>query len=144
MPRVKFGSAEQQARNAEPIPSGTYTCQIAKVEEAQTRHGDPMWKLRLSVVEGSQKGRPVFDNLPFSSAATERVKLFCEALGLPTDEDFDLTPEQVDGRLLRVVVGVEAVKGNGGRSQQRNTVPFKGYLPVQTPDEAPTKPDLPF
>ena len=65
-----------------PIPEGKYVCKMAEIEEASTKNGDEMWKLRLEVVEGAHAGRYLFDNLVFSAAAMKRVKLICSRLGI--------------------------------------------------------------
>ena len=143
MPRVSFGSA-QRNENFKLIPEGVYLCRISRVKETRTSDGDAMWKLRLTVEEGRNSGRCLFDDLVFGSAATSRLRQFCSALRLPTDADFDLSPQRVKGRALQVVVAVENYQDNEGMTHTRNTVAFEGYLPVPKPAEVPSDADLPF
>ena len=126
MPKINFNDT----RNAGPAPDGEYTCKIDHIERASTKRGDEMWKLRLVVQEGGFAGHVVFDNLPFTADAMPRVKALCEGLGLDTEGEVDLTPEMIEGRVLRVHVLVEEYQG-----VEKNKVAFLGYAPVDGESE---------
>lgn len=126
MPKIDFNTIED-AEDFSPIPEGKYACRMAEIEEASTKHGDEMWKLRLEVVEGPHAGRYLFDNLVFSQAAMKRVKLICSRLGIDVSGEVDLTPAMLKGRPCRVAVETEEYEDHEGRRRKRNVVPFAGY-----------------
>ena len=126
MPKIDFNTIED-AKDFSPLPEGKYSCKLAEIEEASTKNGDEMWKLRLEVVEGAHAGRYVFDNLVFSAAAMKRVKLICSRLGIDVSGEVNLTPAMLKGRPCRVTVATEEYEDNEGRRRKRNVVPFAGY-----------------
>lgn len=126
MPKIDFNTIED-AEDFSPLPEGKYACRVAEVEEARTKGGDEMWKLRLEVVEGAHAGRIIFDNLVFSAAAMKRVKLICSRLGLDVSGEVDLTPDMIKGRPCRITVETEEYEDHEGRRRKRNVVPFAGY-----------------
>lgn len=126
MPKIDFNHVDD-VQDFSPLPEGKYLCRIAEVEEASTQHGDEMWKLRLVVESGPYRGRYIFDNLVFSSAALKRVKLICGRLGLDVSGELELTPSLIKGRGCYVTVGTEEYEDHGGITKKRNVVPFAGY-----------------
>jgi Protein of unknown function (DUF669) len=145
MPQLIFDN-ESAPKTREPIAPGRYLCTIRFVEVTQTRKGDTMWKLRLGVEEGDHAGRSVYDNLVFSAAALPRLKGFCEAVGLPTSGNVDLTPELVRGRSCIVEIVTEEYRDKQGQMRVGNAIAYQGYWPVPRPAEGPTSDDhdLPF
>jgi hypothetical protein len=127
MPRVDF-RAVKEARVRAPLPPGKYGCRVLDVDERTTSNGDPMWRLRLEVLVGEHRGRFVFDNLVFSARALDRLRCFCQSIGLDTSGELDLTPQMIQGKVCRVEVRVEP--GNDGQASVRNKVPFRGYEPL--------------
>ncbi len=117
-----------------PLPEGTYRCRLDNVEEASTKHGDEMWRLRFSVVDGDQSGRRVFDNMVFSDAAVKRAKLICSRLGVDVSGEVDLTPGMIIGRECAVSVEIEEYEDGEGKTKRRNVVPYAGYEAADTED----------
>ena len=126
MPRIDFSNVDD-AQDYSPLPAGRYLVTLTEVEEAKTKYGDEMWKLRFVVDEGQYKGRYIFDNLVFSDAALKRVKLICSRLGLDVSGELDLTPGLITGRRCYVSVEIEEYTDQDGDSRSRNVVPFAGY-----------------
>ena len=137
MPRINFKNVDD-VKDFGPLPEGTYLCRLAEVEEAETRYGDPMWKLRLEVAAGPYLGRYIFENMPLSNAGLPRVKLICHCLGIDTSGEVDLTPAMLKGRTCQVAVEIEEYEDEKGRTKRRNVVPFNGYERTHDADaEAP-------
>ena len=144
MPKFNFDDIEDIEQFA-PLPVGRYLCHVVEVEEARTKYGDEMWKLRLVVEAGPQRGRYIFDNLVFSDAAMKRVKLVCSRLGLDVAGEIDLEPSAIQGRRCYVTVGIEEYQDQEGTSRRRNVVPFAGYDSAEVQGEAVEDDDpLPF
>lgn len=121
-----------------PLPEGTYRCRLDNVEEASTKNGDEMWRLRFSVVEGDHTGRRIFDNMVFSDAAVKRAKLICSHLGVDVSGEVALTPDMIIGRECEISVQVEEYQDVEGKVKSRNVVPYAGYDAVDTTDSAPS------
>ena len=132
MPKIDFKNIED-AQDYEPIPEGDYTCSIANVEEASTKNGDEMWKLKLEVIEGDHEGRFLFDNLVFSDAAMKRVKFVCSRLGVDVSGEMNLTPDVLLERVCKVTTTVQEYEDEKGVRKYRNAVPFTGYEKVDLP-----------
>lgn len=129
MPRIDFSTVED-AKAFTPLPEGQYVAEVSSVEETTTNRGEPMWKLRLKVLEGPHAGRFLFDNLVFSPKALKRVKFVCARLGLDTTGEVDLTPRLLRGRTARVTVTIEDYIDDEGKARSRNSIPFAGYESV--------------
>jgi len=126
MPKIDFDKVEE-ADDFSPLPNGQYVCVLSNVEEASTKHGDEMWKLRFIVDDGPYVGRLIFDNMIFSDAALKRVKLICSRLGLDVTGCIDLTPSSITNRTCVLTVETEEYEDNTGKIKKRNVVPFAGY-----------------
>jgi hypothetical protein len=114
----------------EPVPEGTYTCRVAKVEEKQTRHGHDMWTLRLEIEDGEFAGRSIFDRMVFSKAALPRAKMIFNCLGIDTRGSRAVTPDTIIGRRCRVEAVIKSYADDDGVERFTNKVPFEGYAPV--------------
>jgi hypothetical protein len=130
MPKVDFSKVDD-VQDFSPLPDGKYLCQVSEIEEATTQYDDEMWKLKHEVIEGEHKGRFIFDNLVFSSAALKRAKLICSRLGLDVSGEVELTPSMLKGRKCYVSVLTEEYEDSEGKIKKRNVVPFAGYEKVK-------------
>ena len=126
MPRIDFSNVDD-VQDYSPLPAGRYLVTLTEVEEATTKYGDEMWKLRFVVDEGQCKGRYIFDNLVLSKAAQKRVKFICSRLGFDVSGVLDLTPDLIKGSRCFVSVEVEEYTDQEGETRNRNRVPFAGY-----------------
>lgn len=147
--RVKW--PDEEAQDYGPVPEGTYLCRVEKSEAATTRNGDDMWKLTMEVAEGRYKGRQIWDNVVFSEGAMPRAKLMCRCLGLDTEGETDIFPEDLKNRTAYVTVTVEDYVNRDGQNRQRNSVTYGGYMsadnapPPQTnSSETNVDDDIPF
>lgn len=126
MPKIDFNDIPEND-DFNPIPEGKYLCRLEAIEEKSTKKGDEMWSLRLEVQDGEYNGRVIFDNMVFSSAAMKRVKLICSRMGIDTSGEVDLSPADLQGRMVIVETVIEEYTANDGSQKKRNTVPFAGY-----------------
>ena len=125
MPKLDLTHVDD-VENFPPLPDSQYFCELVEVEEAQTKNGDELWKLRFEVASGIHRGRFIFDNLVFSEKALKRVKHICSALGLETGV-LDLTPDLIKGKFCFITVYTEEYQTSDGKTKMRNTVFFAGY-----------------
>jgi hypothetical protein len=114
----------------DPVPEGTYTCRVAKVEEKPTRRGDEMWLLHLEIEDGEFAGRVIFDRLIFSKKALRRVKKALWCLGVDVGGTKNVPPNSLVGRRCSVHAVVEDYFDQEGEARTSNAVPFDGYAPV--------------
>ncbi len=110
------------------IPAGTYMCRVEEVRERQSRAGDTMWGIRLVVCEGEFTGKmAAWDNLVFSNRGLNRLRLILRSMGLPTEGQFDLSPDDlIDKRVFVEVRPAEYHSPEGGMTR-RNEIPYEGY-----------------
>lgn len=145
MPKIDFAKVDD-VHDFKPLPEGKYLCRLDNVEEASTKNGDEMWKLRFEVTSGESEGRYIFDNLVFTDPAMKRAKLVCSRLGLDVSGELDLKPEMLMDKTVVLAVGVEDYEDDQSNTKQRNVVPFAGYYRVEDLEkgEEAGKNELPF
>ena len=150
MPDIDFSQIDD-VPDFSPLPDGKYRCKLVEVEETSTQNGDEMWRLTLEVEAGEFRGRRIFDNMVFSKAAEQRVKLICRGLALNVAGKLTLTPGVVEGRSCYVTVTTESYEDGKGKERTRNAVLFAGYEPIEKEEgggegtsTAPAKKPCPF
>lgn len=105
------------------LPAGEYPVIIVKSEMKPTKKGDGQYlALEMDIQDGPHKGRKVWDNLnlinPNKTAeeiAQRSLSAICHATGQMAVSD----SEQLHGRLMLAVVGIQPAKGQYAES---NTV----------------------
>ena len=143
MPKIDFTKIDDVS-DYSPLPEGEYPCRLVDIDEASTRHGDDLWKLKFVVEEGEHSGRYVFDNLVFSERAMPRVKLICSRLGVDTTGAIDLQPEHLLEKICLITVMVEDYEDETGTAKKRNRVPFAGYECADSNAGEDDSEDVPF
>ncbi|MFT7678928.1 MAG: hypothetical protein ACI8QC_002926 [Planctomycetota bacterium] len=120
------------------IPAGTYGVTVCDVRPGVARDGSVRWSIRLDVTDGEFAGRVAcFDSLTWSDRGVQRVKLVLEALGFDVEGTLELEPEELLGKCAQVEVVRESWEDARAVRQTRNTVPFRGWTPVESlPDDA--------
>jgi hypothetical protein len=126
MPHIDF-SAIEEPQDFTPIPTGRYRASVSDVEESATRHGDEMWKVKFTILDGDCEGRTVFDNIVFSEKAYPRLKMFCSRLGVDVKGAVDLAPEMLLDKTCLLTVEEGEYQDRDGNAKPCNTVPFAGY-----------------
>ena len=75
----------QEIQNRDLLPKGTYAFIVKEIKEGQSKKGDPMLTVRLSVIDNENRARNIFDYLVCTEKMMFKFKHFCEALGLEED-----------------------------------------------------------
>ena len=132
--RIDFSRVEDVEAFAS-VPEGAYRVKVAEVRTSTTRDGDPLWGLRLEVVDGLYAGRiAAWDNLVWSERGLRRVKHVLEHFGFDVSGDLELAPQDLEG--LEVLVEVQHEEREDpitGTRQVRTNVPYLGYGSVADP-----------
>jgi hypothetical protein len=127
-------SAVEDVDSFATIPEGVYDCRVGAVRVGHTRDGHERWALRLDVCSGDYAGRvAAWDGLTWSDKGAQRVKFVLQALGLDSSGEVEVQPEELEGRMARVVLVLEEWEDPLTRRRQvRLRVPFRGYEPLPT------------
>lgn len=117
MPTIKF----DDIKTPEPVPAGNYLAEIIHGEEAVSKAGNEMIKLRWQVQmdddgDDEHQGRIVFDNLVFafsseSDVPLQRIKSCMTACGWDADYDGEVTGEDFVGKVAKIGVGIRQSSG---------------------------------
>ena len=144
---IDFDSLENVADYV-TVPAGTYLCRVGEVRPGTTRSGDDRWAVRLVVVEGEFAGRQAaWDSLVFSTRGRARARRIFAALGLPSTGKVTVQPADLEGKQAFVEVRPVEFTHPSGEVVRRNEVPYDGFRPMETEQEAapsPDDPDIPF
>jgi hypothetical protein len=124
MPVINFAALDD---SYEPVPPGQYVAEVTGVEQTQTRSGVEMWRLELTILDGTHEGRRIFDNLVFSERGVRRVKLVADRLGIDVSGEMSLEREDLRDRTCLLDVQIEDYESRDGILRQRNAVPYAGY-----------------
>lgn len=144
MPIVNFPDHNESAFN--PVPEGEYEVEVVKIEPRSTYAGDEMWGLHLRIVSGPHAGRKIFDNMVFSEAAMNRVKLICSRLGIDVSKQMDLTENMLLGKHCIIKTVIREYEDRERVKKLKNEIPFAGYKRIDSPSTATTpaqSPDTP-
>lgn len=111
------------------LEKGNYPCFVFEVEERETRKGDQMFVLILSIAEGEAKGRQLFYNLPILPQTMWKVKETLEACGLEIPKsvveiDFD------DLLGTQVIAVVDHRVANAGKRKGETVETVETLLPI--------------
>lgn len=109
----------EELQLAELIPEGEYDFKVLSAEDAVSKKGNDMLKLKLAVYVG-QREYHVFDYL--LEAMAFKLRHFCESTGLMHQyEDGTLSANNVDGAAGIVVIELEKPK-EGSKYGPKNVV----------------------
>jgi hypothetical protein len=101
----------------EPFPAGFYDFEVETAEEAVSRAGNEMLKLKVLIFNDAGHKRVVFEYL--LSNQTWKIKAFAEAVGaLDAYERGELEAEMMAGRTGRAKVGIEPAQ-NGYEAKNK-------------------------
>lgn len=94
------------------IPEGTYEVVVNKVEQKNSRDGNPMISFEFEVSDGTHKGAKLFENCSLQPQALFKLKSVLLALGLEIpNKAFDLNLRELIGLTCEVEVGHEVYEG---------------------------------
>ncbi len=124
--KVNWDTVEETGKR-KVLPPGEYLSYVKEIKIGTTKNGDVSWNLMLEVVEGEHETAKFYDNIFFSKAAMNRVKLVFSRFGVKTEGEMEVAPEMLMKRNAIVTLGVEDYEDKQGVPRQRNVVPFDGY-----------------
>jgi hypothetical protein len=130
--RYDIGTVEDKDSYAS-VPEGVYECKVTDVRVTTARDGSERWSLRLVVVGGEYAGRTAaWDSITWSDRGVVRVKRVLEALGFDVSGEVELEARDLQGLQARVQVILEQYADPlSGRRQERMTVPYAGWGPIE-------------
>jgi len=114
----------QESGDFTPAPPGDYTLKIVEAEEAKTRNGDPMVKVKLQIADGQFKGKNVWHNvafLPKDSPGAGISKHWLKVIGQPHDGPVIVRPGAWIGARLGAGLNVEEYESAKG-PRKKNTI----------------------
>jgi hypothetical protein len=124
--KIKYNvkGVESRSGNMEPIPKGTYECEVETCVAAKPKDKDERIEVVYVVCDGDYKGRKLFDYINLESeAAAWKLRQFLETFGLVTDkkEAGDFDPEKLVGEklMVRVTHQVDKRPDHEGEVQSR-------------------------
>jgi hypothetical protein len=96
---------EVEMKSFEPVPPGTYTVEVKKVEEKQGKEY-PYLNVRFDIIEDDDyAGRVIFEMFSLAPSALFKLKGLCDALNLEVTDEID--PEDMIGETCEAVVTIE-------------------------------------
>lgn len=129
MPRVNMDNTPEE-KVFDLVPVGKYIAQVDDIEEVFTKNNDPMWKVKLKLVDPNfpeLMNQKLFDNWVFNFNAMNRIKLIAKSFGLPYKGEVDIREEDVLGKEVVVIVKHEIKPDKYGEKVKRAVIPFNGY-----------------
>lgn len=101
---LDLSDAEDTSNDFKPLPPGTYTVIVDKIEQKKSQAGNNMLAITMSVVDSKRK---LFDNILLDHSNPEVVKigrgraksLFMAGFGKPTGNFIELQGKLVDCRV---------------------------------------------
>lgn len=140
--------SEKEIQEAQLLPAGEYDFDVLESEDARSKSGNDMIKVKLGIYNGDRITSHIFDYL--MPAMEAKLRHFCDTAGLLAEyESGSLTAEMCKGRSGKAKVIIQEDKT--GQYPSRNSV--KDYtvraakpLATTSENEATGKPpdDLPF
>jgi len=128
-----------QGNSFDPIPKGTYHASIFEVTMKETKKGDQMAVFQFKIVEEKQNNRRAFLNHVILPNTLWSLKNTLLAAGIPEEElagQVNLDPDDLCGRLVRIVIGHEVYEGETRDRVKKVMAPKPGFKPVGDDDSA--------
>lgn len=132
--------SEEEIQKANLAPAGEYDFQVVSAEDATSKKGNPMIKIKLGIFSGEAMAWQVTDYL--IEAMAEKLRHFCDCVGLLKKYEAG-TLDAIDcrGREGRVILEIEEQTGFHSKNSVVNYV-CKEVKPAVTagPAAAPRAP----
>lgn len=119
-----------------PFPAGTYTLIIDECQETQSKAGNDMLRVAMTVSGGEHDGRKVWDYIVPDAAAflVQKLKNLSLSAGLVTLTSAD----QLEGCTVRAKIKVEPAKGDYDASNKvQDYIPRPAGMEAQQAAPAP-------
>jgi hypothetical protein len=139
MPFTYDSRGVKPSQFSDPVPDGTYTLEIMKADEQQSRNGSPMVKVTCAIEDKDYSGATVYHYVTFLEKGTPGAGIsthFLKCIGEPFEEDesLEVTPKNWVAKKFKARVIQDKFKrqdGTEGISNKIKTV-------------MPTDADVPF
>jgi hypothetical protein len=142
---------KEELESADLMPKGEYDAEILSAEETKSKSsGKPMFKVKLGVYDAGGRQQWVFD---YIVCDTYKLPNIAKACGLfDRYEAGELTAEELQGRDVRVKIGIEPASGDFPAKNKVQDYVYKkdGQEPDQKTaapaamQENESKDDIPF
>ncbi len=129
MPRIDVRTVDEAA-DFTPIPEGTIVnCTCDEVTPKKTKAGEEMWGIKWTVISGEHEGRSFYDNLVFTEAAMNRVKMIAKRVArIDVDAGpFDFEPNHLIGKRAQIEVAIDEYTDKDGKKKRNNKPTYAGY-----------------
>jgi hypothetical protein len=127
---------KEELESADLMPKGEYDAEILSAEETKSKSsGKPMFKVKLGVYDAGGRQQWVFD---YIVCDTYKLPNIAKACGLfDRYEAGELTAEELQGRDVRVKIGIEPASGD---FPAKNKVQDYVYKKDESPEARPSAP----
>ncbi len=129
MPRCDVRTIDE-ASEYTPIPDGTVVpCTCDEVTPKKTKSGEDMWSIKWAVISGEYEGKSFYDNLVFTEAAMNRVKMVAKRVArIDVDAGpFDFEPNHLIGKRAQIEVEINEYSDKEGKKKRNNRPTYAGY-----------------
>lgn len=134
-------------RSSARLPEGEYLVRVADAEVTETKKGDPMVNVFLTVAGGPYADSPIIDRLTITEKALWRVANAFRALGFKVEKrNMNFPIKAMIGRTMVIKVSDGDEYNGEVRSEIRSYAPagtFKGYDFLGEVEKATETADLP-
>lgn len=149
MPKMKFDAQENSYPNV-----GRHLFKVDTIfdldkdgNKKQTKSGYDLWKIKLVVIEGPEKGKKAILNIPFSPTAQKIIdSFFYKGFGIKcidaTDHEVDFKKEDILNK--KVYAEITASDINGCEFNPFNYEKYESEEENENENENKTDEDLPF
>ena len=116
----------------EVMPRGNYQCVVTECDfDFSSTKGEPMWKMRLEVMEGEFEGRRLFSNMMWAGNGLTFTKRDLEAIrpdlaGAAIQPDDDVLLDSMVGLRVTAKVATQRYEGETRNNVRQLLAPVEG------------------
>lgn len=105
-------------QEAAGVPEATYKLMVDTAEAVESQAGNPMIKIKWSVVDDPEyNGRVIYDNVVLTASMARRIKSLGDAMGL--DFSMGIDPDTLPGRTAWAEIVHEEYQGEKNAKVKR-------------------------
>ena len=126
---------EQEVQEANLLDKGEYDFVVMSAEETQSKAGNDMIALKISVMDEEERGHTVFDYLVSTDAMSYKLRHFAASIGLLADyEGGNLPAEKMEGRAGRCTIVVTPARdGYAAKNSVQDYIAADGPIDSRLP-----------
>jgi hypothetical protein len=140
MPRLNLTAIPDS--NFELVPTGEYLLQIKEIDNSKFDNatGGEKWKIKMSILNEVGKNSCQFDNWNFFGKGLGRVKYNLKALGFNVDQELDVAPEDLVGKVIYATIEIQKDNRDPLGQKVQNKLPWNAIKPLDKyPDQEELK-----